>query len=65
MEIHPDESTSLKAKGCKKGYEKDTSANDMKGFINNAKRFEIKQNRIISEGLNMKKIEDSKQTYNR
>ena len=29
MEMLPDESASLKGKGCKKGHKKDISANDM------------------------------------
>ena len=65
MEMLPDESTSLKVKGCKKGHKQGISANDMKDFINKEKQFEVKQNRIISEGLNMKKIEDSKRILNK
>ena len=65
MEILPDESTSLKAKGCKKGHKQDISANNMKDFINKEEQFEVKQNRIISEGLNMKKIGDSKRILNK
>ena len=65
MEMLPDESASLKGKGCKKGHKKDISANDMKDFINKEKQFEVKQNRIILEVLNMKTIEDSKRILNK
>ena len=65
MEMLPDESASLKAKGCKKGHKKDISANDMKDFINKEKQFEVKQNRIILEVLNTKTIEDSKRILNK
>ena len=60
VEIFPDDSISFTLKGCKKGNKKDISANDTKDFINKENQFEVKQTRIISERLDMKKIEDTK-----
>ena len=64
MEIFPDNFTLVKAKGCKHGYKKNITADDVKNTILNEKPCQIKQTQIISEGLEMKKVENTKYVIN-
>ena len=65
VEIFSDDSISLTLKWCKKGNKKDISVNNMKGFINKEVQLEVKQTRVISEKLDIKKVEDNKCILNK
>ena len=64
MKIFPDNFALVKAKGYKHGYKKNITAHDVKNTILNEKPCQIRQTQIISEGLDMKKVRNTKYVIN-